>query len=149
MKTCTECKREKPAEQFSYRFKHKSIRHSACKDCSRKRIRKYYRQHSASERQRIKLRREQIAKWFSQLKLQLKKHCRICKENHPACLDFHHRDPKSKTRKISDMVLFGWGKERILKELRKCDVLCSNCHRKLHWKLRGRIIGNPRDFESR
>ncbi len=27
-------------------------------------------------------------------------------------------------------------KERILKEIAKCDVLCRNCHAKLHWEIR-------------
>lgn len=53
-----------------------------------------------------------------------------------AALDFHHRNPKEKDfslckkygcRKISD---------RIKKELDKCDLLCSNCHREEHWQLK-------------
>ena len=48
----------------------------------------------------------------------------------PAIFDFHHKDPKEKD--------FNWGKKRtsnfdsLKKELDKCILLCSNCHRELH-----------------
>ncbi len=29
----------------------------------------------------------------------------------------------------------GWGKKRIMTEVAKCRVLCSNCHRKFHSKI--------------
>lgn len=60
--------------------------------------------------------------------------CKICHEDHPACLDFHHRDPQTKEQVISNIIFIkGWKWERILEEIKKCDVLCSNCHRKLHY----------------
>lgn len=54
--------------------------------------------------------------------------CVQCGEKHPACLDFHHKDPATKTRGIGVMVRM----EDILAEIAKCDVLCANCHRKHH-----------------
>jgi hypothetical protein len=54
--------------------------------------------------------------------------CRLCGFNeHPAAIQFHHRDPSSKefhlghqgqTRSIA----------RMRKEARKCVLLCANCH---------------------
>jgi len=59
--------------------------------------------------------------------------CSICGENHPACLEFHHKNGKEKGNlRISRQVgYFSFG--RILKEIRECIVLCANCHRKLHY----------------
>jgi len=56
-----------------------------------------------------------------------------CGENHPACLEFHHRDEKTKESTIAD-AMYNWGVERIKKEVAKCDLLCANCHRKLHYE---------------
>ena len=41
-------------------------------------------------------------------------------------LHFHHRDPKTKLRNISDMD--GYSLPKIKAEMRKCDVLCGVCH---------------------
>lgn len=57
--------------------------------------------------------------------------CVRCGENHPACLDFHHRDPTQK-KDISQMVRNGTSLDLIKVEIAKCDVLCKNCHTKLH-----------------
>jgi hypothetical protein len=58
--------------------------------------------------------------------------CKKCGETHPACLEFHHRDPAGKEMNISVMA-YRLSKPKMLAEIEKCDVLCSNCHRKLHW----------------
>ena len=57
-----------------------------------------------------------------------------CGEADPCCLVFHHRDPTKKDKGIAHMSTMS--RERILAELDKCDVLCSNCHLKLHERLR-------------
>lgn len=62
--------------------------------------------------------------------------CTKCDESHPATLDFHHRDPKTKLANISKLVKSGYGVEILLAEIAKCDLLCANCHRKLEYKKR-------------
>lgn len=75
-------------------------------------------------------RRREIASWFGELKSQLA--CSQCGENHPACLQFHHREPSTKEMSLADAVRRGWSRERILAEAAKCLVLCANCHMKHH-----------------
>jgi len=47
-------------------------------------------------------------------------------------LDFHHDDPNKKDFSVSSN---GWSFERRKKEVDKCSLLCSNCHREVHDKL--------------
>jgi len=46
------------------------------------------------------------------------------------CLDFHHRNPEEKEFLISRM--WSGSKDRVLKEIAKCDPICANCHRTRH-----------------
>ena len=50
----------------------------------------------------------------------------------PGALHFHHVDPTEKDLGISDMrgSIRGWA--TIIIELRKCILLCSNCHAEVH-----------------
>lgn len=49
-------------------------------------------------------------------------------------LDFHHVDKTTKDFGISVKTL-SW--ERTKKELDKCILICSNCHRELHFEMGG------------
>lgn len=60
--------------------------------------------------------------------------CERCPENHPSCLHFHHRDQATKVVTISEAVRMRWKWEKIMEEIAKCEVLCANCHAKLHWQ---------------
>lgn len=45
-------------------------------------------------------------------------------------MDFHHRDKNTKLTTINRMINFhSYSKEKILKEIEKCDLVCANCHR--------------------
>lgn len=72
--------------------------------------------------------------WFEEYKKTLA--CLKCGENHPACLDFHHRDGDEKEFNVYKAVQDGHSKAKILEEISKCDVLCCKCHRILHWEER-------------
>ena len=50
---------------------------------------------------------------------------------HPVAYDFDHRNPAQKEFKISGHYIFRW--KELRKELDKCDLRCSNCHRIRHY----------------
>lgn len=53
--------------------------------------------------------------------------CVQCGYNgHYAALQFHHKDPATKTAKWSKFRGRRWS--FVLKELDKCELLCTNCH---------------------
>lgn len=51
--------------------------------------------------------------------------------NYEGALEFHHIDPKLKKFSLSTKGLTrSW--ERIVEELDKCVLVCSNCHKEIH-----------------
>ena len=96
----------------------------------RKYRREWYSKNKKSERAHIKRRKAEIREWFKDYKKKLK--CSKCNESHPATIDFHHHK-KNKEMGIAKLVSEGYSQKRILKEIEKCAVLCSNCHRKIHY----------------
>lgn len=131
-KLCTRCETTKPIDCFSWKNKAVGRRSAECKECHRAIRNAYYAANAEKERAAIRLRKSQIGDWLREQKLGLS--CSRCPESHPATLDFHHRDQGDKLIEISRIVkLKGWCPDRILEEMRKCEVLCSNCHRKSHW----------------
>ena len=79
---------------------------------------------------KISVRKKTHREWFVNYKKQLV--CVTCGHNHPAALDFHHVEQKKSNRKVHKLVSDGHTKKRILEEIDKCVVLCSNCHREHH-----------------
>lgn len=51
--------------------------------------------------------KERVVQWFKEYKQTLS--CIRCGEDHPACLQFHHRNPETKRIEVSVAVVSGWG----------------------------------------
>lgn len=55
-----------------------------------------------------------------------------------AALEFHHRDPSAKEFSVAQHLKNVGHRyvltDRVRGELDKCDLLCSNCHREVHFK---------------
>ena len=65
-----------------------------------------------------------------------------CLENDPMILEFHHRNPKSKKFNLGAAVACrSWG--AIIQEIEKCDVLCRNCHTRIHEGIWQQLDGEP------
>jgi len=59
--------------------------------------------------------------------------CSECGQNHPATLDFHHAVKHPDNKRINQLTANG-AYAAALEELKKCVVLCANCHRIHHYK---------------
>ena len=60
-------------------------------------------------------------------------HCARCSQTHIATLDFHHVNPEDKEYSVSKLIsskMF----TKAYKEIKKCIVLCANCHRIHHYE---------------
>lgn len=74
-------------------------------------------------------RRDENKRWAAGYKVHVG--CARCGERDHRCLDYHHRDPSTKTLAIS-MIVDRAPLVVLIQEIGKCDVLCANCHRKEH-----------------
>lgn len=113
-KKCSDCKQEKTILEFYVKGKNRI--QSKCKTCHNKYCvnRWIERKNKAIEYKGGKCQRCSYDKFYG-------------------ALEFHHINPNEKD--------FDWGKlrktswDKITKELDKCVLLCSNCHREVHNEL--------------
>ena len=59
--------------------------------------------------------------------------CESCSERRPQCLDFHHHEGE-KENNLSRMANNACSLETLIEEIKKCKVLCKNCHANLHFE---------------
>lgn len=130
MVKCNKCGLEKLESEFNFN-KSKNRLEYHCKKCHSEYLKSHYQRNKEYYKNKAKKRTEEIRKWFVEYKSSLQ--CAKCGEDHPACLDFHHI--RDKELNVSEIYRYGT-KKRILLEIDKCIVLCSNCHRKLHYNER-------------
>ena len=72
-------------------------------------------------------------KWLNDYKTQ--RGCRRCGIADPRVLDFHHKKGEDKLFAVGTFRR-AVGFDRIKKEIKKCEIVCANCHRILHDEMR-------------
>jgi len=131
-KICNTCKKEKELSEFNKNKTRPDGYQHRCKECRTIHFKEDYIKNKTLYLEKNNKRRQDWREWLGKLKLK----CIGCGEDHPACLDFHHKDKKEKDFTISSIPAKSFSeknKQLVLLEIQKCDVLCSNCHRKLHY----------------
>lgn len=98
-------------------------------------MRKWYEKNKAKHIAYVRNRDKKIKDWLKEYKSSL--NCENCGENHPACLDFHHIDPKEKDFAPGRINKF-LSIKLLQNEIAKCRVLCANRHRKEHYSQKKR-----------
>lgn len=122
IKTCSSCKLELPIDNFyanGYQPSGKKKYKSKCKNCQ-----------IAQNDSRKDLLVLEIFGSYS---------CKIC--GYSKCrqaLECHHIDPSIKEYEISN--LNSCNKDIILQELKKCILVCANCHREIHYGMHPEYI---------
>lgn len=122
MKICKYCGLEKPEESFEVCkvVAGKTYHYQKCKDCKRL-VRK--------------TRRKNTREWLDEYKKDLS--CENCGFSDFRALEFHHNSfDEKKDFNVSDMIRSGSSVQTILREIKKCKILCSNCHQIEHYEKR-------------
>lgn len=129
MRECARCKIKKPTEEFGICNSRKDGLQRLCILCNREQAREYY--HKEKQRsthvRRAATRHQKIAAVLDDIKASSR--CCACGEGCVVCLDFHHLAEEDKQFILARCV---FSVAKILEEVKKCEVICSNCHRKLH-----------------
>lgn len=119
-KLCSRCGNTKPRDQFYFRRSkgREKVPHAMCKSCT-----------NGQQRE--------TKKWAVEYKGGKCEDCGYDKCQ--SALEFHHLDPTQKDFMISRAKYYSDEESRvsIARELDKCAILCSNCHRERHARIRG------------
>lgn len=138
MKVCSKCNIEKDINDFAYKNKSKNIRHSRCRKCQSESDKQLYLNNSI-RREKIRTNTNLAIKKAKIFVRRVKQRfgCKNCGDKRYYVLDFHHLHGKD--NEISTLSRQGVTIQRLKDEIRKCTILCSNCHREVHYfeKLKG------------
>lgn len=129
-KKCFRCEKTLSLTAFKSNTNRPDGLQGQCVDCQKEYRRKHYLKNRDKYIEKSKKWRLEFVSWWKEYKKQFK--CLRCGESHPACIDFHHFSD-DKDNCVSVLVSMA-NKDRLLKEIEKCEPLCSNCHRKIHWR---------------
>lgn len=126
-KDCKRCRKPKDFSKFSKSSRRRDGLQAWCKECVKNHDHLKYMEDKGKHRSWNTSRRD---KYYDMVTTYLKKHpCVDCNESDPIVLEFDHRDPEIKDGEVTKLLSYAsW--DRIVLEMDKCDVVCSNCHRK-------------------
>jgi len=134
-KICKSCKEEKLIEDFH--MASGGYRQAICKTCESSYRKQWYsknkervkKQVSANNKRYIEESRVFIGKYL------MKHPCVDCGETDLVVLEFDHLPQYTKSFNIGGGVTISW--ERLYAEIRKCEVVCCNCHKRRTVSRRG------------
>ena len=136
MRICTKCLIAKPETDYFIKDKTSGRLHAQCKACYKllrqKTYAKHYEKYKEEYRHRAKVRRESLKTIYrsNMLAFLANERCALCGESDIRVLEFDHLDPLAKEFTISQAVRLNRSWDEVLREIKKCRILCANCHKK-------------------
>ena len=132
LKNCAKCYEEKSIEDFNYRDRARGIKRSYCRDCEKIYKQQHYQNNKAAYKKKARFHTKRYVAKARVLVYEFKlgNPCNDCGETDPIVLEFNHLAPEDKRGHVSEMVNNGYSERTIMDEIRKCVILCANCHRR-------------------
>lgn len=127
--TCEKCKTEKSVKEF-YANKDGTLKLDMCKECRTQYNKEWYKNNKEQHKKTAGKSRDKYRLEIRSLILNyfVTHPCIDCGERNPLVLDFDHVRGQKKFA-LSQAARLGYNKDRVLKEIEKCEVRCANCHR--------------------
>jgi hypothetical protein len=131
MKTCYKCKETKELTCFSKHASRKDGLSAQCKTCHKIMRKTHYESNKSKIIQQVSNKKIEYNKWLNELK---NKPCADCNKSYPYyVMDFDHVTG-IKIFNIANARQKIWSKDKVLKEINKCELVCANCHRERTYK---------------
>ncbi len=89
---------------------------------------------------------EKRNKDFIQRYKRMSKCCKCGLDHKPYLLEFHHLDPSTKYKSVTDLQFNAYGLKRIKDEIRKCVMICRNCHMEFHHLERNKLVRTFKEY---
>lgn len=132
-KICPKCHVKKPIDEY---YKRKTglkagKYYEKCKECMKRRGIEYYKTNRTRQLFLSLQRKHKYVLEKRKFLIEYKnKPCQDCGKTYPYyAMDLDHRNPKEKVKEVASMVSSNLSMDAILKEIKKCDIVCANCHR--------------------
>lgn len=127
-KYCNGCQQPKLLDEFW--LKHGKPQ-SQCKECQKEYHKQHYRDNAKAYKDRAKNRNQAITEELRKfIQNQKDKPCQDCNVKYPYyVMDFDHRPGEQKLFNIAEASQMRPSLEKLITEISKCDIVCSNCHR--------------------
>ncbi len=134
MKRCSKCLKRKTLTEFYFRKTGSKAGqyYNHCKICLKERGKNYYRNNRERQLALANIRRREYRKKRRNfINKQKDKPCTDCGKKYPHyVMDFDHRNGNDKAGNIAHLLNQNfWSYEKLLEEIKKCDIVCANCHR--------------------
>ena len=129
-KLCSICKTIKPVSCFDKNKSKKFGLHSNCKVCRKPETKRWYSAHKEEQLKRVRKNAKSARKELELFLINYFLHhpCIDCDEKDILVLEFDHL--RDKDRDIGSMMRSRVSLSSIKKEIEKCVVRCSSCHRR-------------------
>jgi hypothetical protein len=129
-KKCTRCGCVKNIDEFYDRDSNKDGKSKTCIKC----LNYYSGQHYIDNKDAyiINIRKRKTFLRSFIFRVKRRSVCSICGEKRYWVLEFHHTGELKKEYGISKMASNGCSISKIKTELRKCIIVCANCHKDIH-----------------
>jgi len=150
-KICSVCRAQKPIAEFNIDRMRSDGLSPLCRTCGQAKLqawraanperekeierRAYEKNKAAILKRSAHYRRRQVAKLVAQFKEG--RPCTDCRQVFPPCvMDFDHRPGVIKCFDLKGQNMSRYALARVMEEIAKCDLVCSNCHRLRTWRRR-------------
>jgi len=76
----------------------------------------------------------------------MSKCCKCGLDNKPYLLEFHHLEPSKKYKSVTNLQFNAYSMKVIKDEIRKCVMICRNCHAEFHHLERQNIVRTFKEY---
>ena len=124
-RACSRCRLVKAVSEFNFKQRALGIRHPYCRECGKELTRSHYK---LNKRAYLDRNARTYARHRELIRQAKSRPCADCGVQYPYyVMDFDHRVGEAKTFELNSVARKTV--REITREIEKCDVVCSNCHR--------------------